>query len=229
MELRGTPSARNAEGVRVVEGNGTMDITLLIRGFVLGFTIAAAVGPIALLCIRRTLAEGRVVGLASGMGVATADATYGAVAAFGLTAVTDLLVDWRRGLGLVGGLFLLWLAWRTIRSVPGEVASAANGARRGLLGAYLSTLGLTLTNPMTILSFAALFVGLNVTGGNAAGAALLTLGVFAGSAAWWVVLVTVVGAMRSRLTPAGMRRINVASGALIGAFALFALATAAIR
>ena len=204
-----------------------MDTTLLARGFILGFTIAAAVGPISLLCIRRTLAEGRVVGLASGMGVATADATYGAIAAFGLTAVTDLLVDWHRALGLVGGLFLLWLASRTIRSVPGAVATE-NGERRGLPGAYLSMLGLTLTNPMTILSFAALFVGLGVTGGNAAGATLLTLGVFAGSAAWWVVMVSVVGAVRSRLTQAGMRRINVASGALIGAFAIVSLATAVI-
>jgi len=205
-----------------------MDTTLLFRGFVLGFTIAAAVGPISLLCIRRTLTEGRTVGLVSGIGVATADATYGAIAAFGLTAVTDLLVDWRRALSLIGGLFLLWLAWRTIRSVPGE-AAAASGARRDLPGAYSSTLGLTLTNPMTILSFAALFVGLNVRGGDAAEATSITLGVFAGSAAWWVVLVSAVGALRSRLTTAGTRRINVASGALIGAFALVALATAAIR
>ena len=202
-----------------------MDATLLARGFILGFTIAAAVGPISLLCIRRTLAEGRVVGLASGMGVATADATYGAIAAFGLTAVTDLLVDWHRALGLVGGLFLLWLAWRTIRSVPGAVA-AENRERRGLPGAYLSMLGLTLTNPMTILSFAALFVGLGATGGNAAGATLLTLGVFAGSAAWWVVLTTAVGVLRSRVTTSWMRRVNVASGLLIVAFAIVAIASA---
>ena len=199
-----------------------MDLALLVRGLVLGFTIAAAVGPISLLVIRRTLAEGRTVGLASGMGVATADGTYGAIAAFGLTALTDVLVDQRRVLGIVGGAFLLWLAWRTLRSVPGEAAST--GARRGgLAGAYASVLGLTLTNPMTILSFSALFVGLGVTGGDAAGAALLTAGVFAGSAAWWVVLVGVVGAVRSRLTGAGLRRINVASGLLIGAFALVAL------
>ena len=176
-----------------------MDPTLLARGLVLGFTIAAAVGPISLLCIRRTLAEGRVVGLASGLGVATADATYGAIAAFGLTAITDLLVDWRRALGIVGGLFLLWLAWRTFRAEPGEAATTTP-RRGGLLGAYLSTLGLTLTNPMTILSFGALFVGLGIDGGDAAGAASLTIGVFLGSAAWWVVLVTAVGALRSRLT-----------------------------
>lgn len=203
----------------------TMDPDLLLRGVVLGFTIAAAVGPISLLVIRRTLAEGRVVGLASGMGVATADATYGAIAAFGLTAVTAPLVAGRQVLGVVGGLFLLWLAWRTLRSVPGE-AAAETGPRRGLAGAFLSTLGLTLTNPMTILSFAALFVGLGVAAGDPAGATLLTAGVFAGSAAWWVVLTTSVGALRGRLTPTALRRVNVASGLLIGAFALVAVASA---
>lgn len=205
-----------------------MDPTLLVRGFVLGFTIAAAVGPISLLCIRRTLAEGRLVGLVSGMGVATADATYGAIAAFGLTAVTDVLVDGRRVLGVVGGLFLLWLAWRTFRAVPGGTAAADSPGRRGLPETYLSTLGLTLTNPMTILSFAALFVGLGVTGGDAVGATLLTAGVFAGSAAWWVILVGLVGAFRSRITTAGLRRVNQASGLVIGAFALVALFTAAV-
>jgi threonine/homoserine/homoserine lactone efflux protein len=206
-----------------------MDSSLLVRGFVLGFTIAAAVGPISLLCIRRTLAEGRLVGLVSGLGVATADGTYGAIAAFGLTAISEPLVDGRRILGVVGGAFLLWLAWRTFRANPGEAARANGGERRGgLPGAYLSTLGLTLTNPMTILSFAALFVGLGVTGGDAAGAALLTAGVFLGSAAWWVVLVAAVGALRSRVTPAGLRRVNMASGLLIGAFAVVALASATV-
>lgn len=204
-----------------------MDATLLVQGFVLGVTIAAAVGPISLLCIRRTLAEGRVVGLVSGLGVATADATYGAIAAFGLTVVTDLLVDGRRILGVLGGMFLLWLAWRTFRAVPGEARATDPSARRGLAGAYLSTLGLTLTNPMTILSFAALFVGLGVTAADAPGAALLTAGVFAGSAAWWLVLVGLVGAIRARVTPGGLRRVNMGSGLLIGLFALGALVSSA--
>jgi threonine/homoserine/homoserine lactone efflux protein len=205
-----------------------VDLALLARGLVLGFTIAAAVGPIAVLCIRRTLAEGWLVGFVSGMGVATADATYGAVAAFGLTAVTDLLVDWRRPLALVGGGFLLWLAWRTLRAVPDESGAITNGARRGLAGAFLSTLGLTLTNPMTILSFAALFVGLGVTGDDAAGAASLTAGVFLGSAGWWLVLVSAVAALRSRVTPIWLRRINVVSGLAIGAFALVAIGSALV-
>jgi threonine/homoserine/homoserine lactone efflux protein len=204
-----------------------MDTTLLFRGYVLGLTIAAAVGPISLLCIRRTLAEGRLVGLVSGLGVATADATYGAVAAFGLTAITGLLVDWHRALGIVGGLFLLYLAWTTFRAVPGEAATTTD-RRGGLLGAFLSTLGLTLTNPMTILSFGALFLGLGITGGNAAGATLLTIGVWLGSATWWVILTTVVGAFRSRITPAGLRRVNIVSGLLIGAFAVVALASALV-
>ena len=205
-----------------------MDPTLFTRGFVLGFTIAAAVGPISLLCIRRTLAEGRLLGLVSGLGVATADATYGAMAAFGLTAVTGVLVDGRRVLGVVGGLFLLWLAWRTFRAVPGDAVAADAPGRRGLPGAYLSTLGLTLTNPMTILSFAALFVGLGMTGGHAAGATVLTAGVFAGSAAWWVILVGSVGTFRTRVTSAGLRRVNLASGLLIGAFAVAAVASAVV-
>ncbi len=202
-----------------------MDPELLGRGFVLGFTIAAAVGPISLLVIRRTLAEGRVVGLASGLGVATADATYGGIAAFGLSAITDLLVGGGRILGLVGGVFLLWLAWRTARSDPGT-AAAVTERRGGLPGAYLSILGLTMTNPMTILSFGALFAGLGVTGSDAMESALITLGVFLGSASWWVVLTTTIGALRSRVTPRWLRVVNIVSGVVIGAFALVAIGIA---
>jgi threonine/homoserine/homoserine lactone efflux protein len=202
-----------------------LDPELFGRGIILGFTIAAAVGPISLLVIRRTLAEGRIVGLVSGMGVATADGTYGAIAAFGLGAITDLLVGGQRILGLVGGVFLLWLAWQTARAEPTEPAATPE-RRGGLAGAYLSTLGLTLTNPMTILSFAALFAGLGIAPGDVAGAASLTLGVFLGSALWWVVLTTLVGALRSKVTTVWLGRINVASGVVIGLFALVAIGTA---
>lgn len=205
-----------------------MDPALLLRGVVLGLTIAAAIGPIRLLCIRRTLAAGRIVGLASGLGVATADATYGAIAAFALTAVTGVLVDGRRMLGLVGGLFVVWLAWRTFRAVPDVAAAEVGSPRRGLPGAYLSTLGLTLTNPMTIVSFAALFAGLGAATGGAGSAAAMTVGVFLGSASWWVVLTGVVGALRPRITPTWLRRVNVASGLVIGAFALVAIGSSLV-
>jgi threonine/homoserine/homoserine lactone efflux protein len=200
-----------------------VDPALAFRAFILGFTIAAAVGPISLLVVRRTLAEGRVVGLASGLGVATADGTYGAIAAFGLGAITQVLVDARPVLGLAGGAFLLWLAWTTARSEPHDPAAPPPPRRGGLAGAYLSILGLTLTNPMTILSFGALFAGLGVTGGDVSGAALITLGVFLGSCAWWVLLTSTVSIVRARVTTAWIRRINVASGIAIGVFALVSI------
>jgi threonine/homoserine/homoserine lactone efflux protein len=204
-----------------------VDPALTVRGFILGFTIAAAVGPISLLVIRRTLAEGRVVGLASGFGVATADATYGAVAAFGLGALTQALVEARHLLGLVGGLFLFWLAWKTARAEPHDPASI-RARRGGLAGAYLSILGLTLTNPMTILSFGALFAGLGVTSAATGDAALITLGVLLGSGTWWVLLTSVVAALGTRVTPAWVHRINIASGLAIGGFALLSIATAVL-
>ncbi len=204
-----------------------MDPALALRGFVLGFTIAAAVGPISLLVIRRTLAEGQRYGLVSGLGVATADATYGAIAAFGLSAITDVLVNARQVLGLVGGVFLLWLAWRTIRSTPTEAATVTT-ARRGYAGAYLSILGLTLANPMTILSFGALFAGLGVTSGATGDAALVVLGVLLGSTSWWIVLTTAVGTLRGRITAEWLHRTNVVSGVIIGAFAILAIASAVV-
>jgi threonine/homoserine/homoserine lactone efflux protein len=200
---------------------------LVVRGFILGFTIAAAVGPISLLVIRRTIAEGRVVGLVSGLGVATADGTYGAIAAFGLSALTRVLVDARPVLGIAGGVFLLWLAWRTARAEPHDPATAPP-RRGGLPGAYLSILALTLTNPMTILSFAALFAGLGVTDGDTLAAALVTLGVLLGSAAWWVVLTTIASALRTRVDATWIRRINLASGLAIGAFAVVSIASVVV-
>ena len=201
-----------------------MDPALALRGFVLGFTIAAAVGPISLLVIRRTLALGQLYGLVSGLGVATADATYGAIAAFGLSAITDVLVNARQVLGLVGGIFLLWLAWKTIRSTPTEAATVTT-ARRGYAGAYLSILGLTLANPMTILSFGALFAGLGVTSGATGDAALVVLGVLLGSTTWWIALTTAVALLRGRITPAWLHRVNVVSGVIIGAFAIASIAS----
>ena len=203
-----------------------MDPALVVRGFILGFTIAAAVGPISLLVIRRTIAQGRLYGLVSGFGVATADATYGAIAAFGLAAITDVLVNARVALGLAGGVFLLGLAWQTIRSSPTEAATPAPTGRRGYAGAYLSILALTMANPMTILSFGALYAGLGVTTGATGGAASVVVGVLLGSATWWVVLTTVVGRLRGRMTSSWIQRINIGSGVLIGAFALVAIASA---
>src|SRR5918912_1797917 len=175
-----------------------MDPGFLARGIGLGFAIAAAVGPISLLTIRRTVAHGQAYGLASGVGVALADGTYAGVAAFGLTAVTTVLVGGRALLGLVGGALLVVLAIRTIAARPGAVAETTD--RPGLPAAFASIFGLTLTNPMTILSFARVFAAAGLAGHGGAEAALLTLGVFLGSLLWWVLLTAVVARLRSRVT-----------------------------
>jgi len=202
-----------------------MDPAYLARGVVIGFTVAAAVGPISLLTIRRTLAHGQVYGLASGMGVALADASYGGVAAFGLTAITALLVGARTALALVGGAFLVWLAIRTILT-PAPDHEASVRERPGLGGALLSIYGLTMTNPMTILSFAGIFAALGLAGRDVGDAALLTIGVFLGSAAWWVGLTAVVARVRSRLTPVVLTWVNRVSGGVLLVFGLVAIAVA---
>jgi threonine/homoserine/homoserine lactone efflux protein len=194
-----------------------------LRGFLVGLTIAAAVGPISLLIIRRTLADGMLVGLSSGLGAATADGLYGAVAAFGLTAVSDLLVGQRRLLGVVGGLFLLVLAWRAATSRPMQAARGADAPATGLAGAYGSTVALTLTNPLTILSFVAIFAGLGIVGGSGLGAAALVAGVFLGSLLWWIVLTGGVSLLRSQVRPRVLRAVNLGSGALLAAFGVAAI------
>jgi len=202
-----------------------VNASFLLRGLAIGFTVAMIVGPISLLTIRRTLAHGRAYGLASGVGVALADASYGGIAAFGLTAVTAVLVGARAILALVGGAFLLWLAIRTLTAPP--PADEANAAERpGLVGATLSIYALTMTNPMTILSFAAIFAGFGLSGGTLLEAALLTLGVFLGSGAWWVVLTTAIAVVRARITPRVVLWLNRISGGLLFLFGVRAIAAA---
>ena len=201
-----------------------MDFSLLARAIGLGFAVAAAVGPISLLTIRRTLVHGQLYGLVSGMGVALADATYAGIAAFGLTAVTSVLVGGRVVLGVVGGVVLIWLGYRTFVARPS--AAASDAARPGLAAAFASIYALTMTNPMTILSFAALFAALGLSGGAVDDAIALTLGVLIGSALWWVVLTTVVGRLRARVTPGALVWVNRASGALILAFGMIAIVAA---
>ena len=206
-----------------------MDPTFFTRGLVIGFTVAMAVGPMSLLTMRRTIAHGRLYGLVSGLGIATADASYGAVAAFGLTAVTAVLVGARTALSVAGGVFLIWLGARTIvdRAVATAAAAAAGSDRPGLPAAWLSIYGLTMTNPMTILSFAAIFAGFGLAGGSLLEAALLTIGVFVGSSLWWIALTSVVGRLRTRLTPAVLISINRASGVALLVFGVLAIAAAA--
>jgi threonine/homoserine/homoserine lactone efflux protein len=200
-----------------------LDFSFLISGIIIGFSIAAPVGPIGVLCIRRTLAEGRLHGLVSGLGAATADAFYGCIAAFGLTFIRDVLVQQQLWLRLIGGAFLLFLGARTILSKPSEKPPSEK--RTGLLTAYGSTFFLTVTNPVTILSFAAIFAGIGVGSAVAdyGSAALLVFSVFAGSALWWLILSATVSLLKKKVTPRVLMWINRISGAIIIGFAMFIL------
>jgi threonine/homoserine/homoserine lactone efflux protein len=198
-------------------------IRLLLRGIIIGLSIAAPVGPIGVLCIRRTLAEGRATGFVSGLGAATADAIYGSIAGFGLTFIAGFLVDQQTWIRLLGGLFLCYLGLRAFFARAAEGAELPQG--RGLLSAYGSTFLLTLTNPMTILAFAAIFAGLGVAevGRDYASAAVLVLGVFGGSVLWWFALSSVADLFRERFDVRALRWINRASGVVVVGFGVAAL------
>ncbi|MDP2350206.1 MAG: LysE family transporter [Chloroflexota bacterium] len=192
----------------------------------MGFAVAFALGPIGLLVIRRTIDRGWTYGFLSGAGVATADAAYGAIAAFGLTAVTEILVGIDRPLGIGGGAILVAMAVRAFRAaVSGPAAEARIDRRRmdGPLTAFATMVGLTLTNPATILSFAALFASIGAGTGGPAGAVLVVAGVFTGSIAWWAALTGVIARLRARLTPGIVRGLNIVSALVIGAFGLAAM------
>ncbi len=198
-------------------------LSFFLKGLLVGFSIAAPVGPIGLLCIQRTLSGGRLRGLLTGLGAAGADAVYGGIAGFGLSAAAGALVGAREWIGLFGGMFLLWLGARTFMAPP--AAGAAESSGRGLAGTFLSTFFLTLTNPMTILSFAAVFAGLGIagSGGDRFSALALVSGVFIGSAAWWLLLSGGVSLLGRALTPGMLRLTNRVSGAVIAGFGIAAL------
>lgn len=198
------------------------------KGLLIGFAIAAPVGPIGLLCVQRTLTRGRWSGVLSGLGAASADAVYGCIAGFGLASLAGWLLAWQTELRLVGGMFLLYLGSRTWRTPPAAERARVRPTRAGLLGDYLSTLGLTLTNPVTILAFLAIFAGLGLAGGSGdfAAAAALVSGVFAGSLLWWLLLAGGVGSLRGRLSPSVVVWINRASGLLMAGFGVWALGAA---
>ncbi len=227
-----------------------MHLGLFLRGLAIGFFVAFALGPVGLLVIRRTIERGWARGLVSGLGVATADGMYAAVAAFGLTALTTVLVGLDRVLGIAGGAVLIVLAARGLRSLLGAAtdqgaqpagapvdprttaavdqrAAEDPGAASGLagwLGAWATMVALTLTNPATILSFTALFASIGAGTGGPTGAALVTAGVASGSAAWWLLLTSLVAGLRARMTPPVVRGLNVTASLVIGAFGVGAVA-----
>lgn len=195
----------------------------LIKGIVLGLSIAAPVGPIGVLCIRRTLANGIIMGFVSGLGAATADAIYGCIAALGLSAVSAFFLDHQSYLRVIGGVFLLYLGYTTFKSMPAKEAAIAGG--EGLIGVYISTLFLTITNPLTILSFAAIFAGFGVSalGENYSSAIFLVVGVFLGSMLWWLILSAMVNVLRHNFDQRRLKLVNQLSGLTIAGFGILSL------
>ena len=201
--------------------------SLLLRGFALGFAVAASPGPIFFLCLRRTLQRGRLYGLISGLGVATADGFYAAVASLGVAAVATAIASGRRPLADVGGAVLIVLGARILLEPRQELKKAPATTGTSLAWAYLSTLGLTITNPATIISFAALAATLGL--GSGAGLmkpAVLVGGVLLGSVAWWCVLAVAASLLRTRLTPAVIRGVSAFSGLAIAVLGMLAIYSA---
>jgi threonine/homoserine/homoserine lactone efflux protein len=201
----------------------------LIKGIILGFAIAAPVGPIGVLCIRRTLEYGRWSGLCSGLGAAIADVIYGMIAVLGLGALSDFLISGQFWLQLIGGIFLVYLGGRTFFTKPQE--KTAHVTHGSLIKDFISTFLLTLTNPMTILSYLAIFAGLGIS--QTAGETLdqggwLILGVFLGSALWWMILSEGVTLFRKKASHRVMLWVNRIAGLVIMGFGLAAFVYAAL-
>lgn len=206
-------------------------LLVLLQGMVLGLAIAAPVGPIGLLCIRRTLQHGPVMGFFTGFGAAIADTIYGAIAAFGVSKALSFLRGHETAFQLVGGLFLMVVAIRTFRQRPADEEREAAAAPDSTtwIGGFMTGLTLTLTNPATIMAFIAIFAGFGLGGSlDTLDASTLVVGVFLGASLWWLALSTGVAAIRHRISDASLTRLNHYTGVALALFSVWALGMAAV-
>ena len=193
-----------------------MEFTFFLKGIAIGFVMAVPVGPNGIMCIRKTLTEGRLRALIIGLGAATADLFYGCVAAFGLTFISDALDSQRIWIRLVGGTLLLFLGIKTFRAKPADPKSKFKIHSSGMLGSYLYTLLLTLTNPLTIFAFIAVFAALGLGNGlSIFSASTLVAGVFIGSCLWFLLLSSGALFFRKKLDLVGLTWVNKIAGILI--------------
>lgn len=200
---------------------------LFIKGLIIGFSIAAPVGPIGVLCINRSLHEGWKVGFATGLGAAIADGVYGAIAGFGLTFISTFLISQQYWIKLIGGIFLLYLGVKTLTSKPPKQI-AITDAKTNLFRAFATTFFLTLTNPMTILSFVAVFAGLGLGSVNSSylEASVMIVGIIIGSLLWWILLSGGIAMLlRHRVDQMKLGWVNIFSGTIIFIFGVIALAS----
>lgn len=211
-----------------------MNFVLLIgSGIVMGLIAAVPIGPVNLICIRRTFAFGPLNGFMSGLGAALGDGIFAAITGFGLTWMAQLIEGYAPIIELIGGAMLVWFGWRTFIAPP--MTKMEDGAPEGatnLARAMLSTFALTVTNPATLLAFTAMFASLGGLAGGAGSfgdASFVVAGVIGGSAGWWLILTTVIGLFHARIDEKAMRAINKGSGALVGIFGLVVLVHLALK
>lgn len=200
-----------------------MDMSYFIKGLIIGFSIAAPVGPIGILCIRRTIQYGRFSGFVSGLGAAVADAVYAIVAAFGLTFISNFLIAKQFWFHLVGGIFLVYLGMKTFGEKPPSQSQGVG--HTSLWGDFISTFFLTMTSPVTIIAFIAVFasIGFSDIEGNYIQGIALVVGVFLGAAFWWLILSEGVTLFRKKVSQKVMVWINRIAGMIILAFGGYSL------
>ena len=204
-----------------------MEITFFIKGLLIGFVVAVPLGPVGIICLQRIFSKGYLFGLLSGLGISTADAIYGSIAAFGVTAVSSFLISQQLWFRLIGGLIICGLGIR-ICGQAGSQKISVSANNTSCFGAYFSALFLTLMNPALIISFAAIFASLGIVNGNLDyySSFILVVGVFFGSAIWWVVLSGAASRLKARFTDTFVQNINRLSGTLIAGFGLFLVGSA---
>lgn len=200
-----------------------MGLIYILKGIIVGFALAAPVGPLGVLCIRRTLAYGSKRGLIVGLGAAVADILYGIIAAFGITLISDFIIKEQQWIRLVGGFFLIILGYYTLRAHP-SVKKEINGGN-GHVRAFFSTFIVALTNPITLFSFAAVFasIGLGEIKGDYIYGLFLVVGIFIGTMAWFSLLTTIVRFFREKINTNGMSLVNKIAGAILIIFGVVAI------
>jgi threonine/homoserine/homoserine lactone efflux protein len=207
-----------------------MLLLFLLKGIVVGVVIAVPVGPVGIMCLHRTIFDGRLSGMISGLGAATADALFGAIAAFGLTFVSSWLLDYEAWLRVAGGVYLLYFGGSALLSAPPDKI-AEESSPETLFRDFASAFVLTVTNPVTILVFLAIFAALGIAGEQAAlvRAAILVLGVWVGSLLWWLGLSLGIGLFRRTIEPRHLAWISRASGIILFATGAALLATVVLK
>lgn len=193
-----------------------MDYLLMYKCVISGFILAVPIGPVNLICINRTLSEGRKSGLVVGLGAAAADAVYGYAAAAGLNVITEFVLQYEAAFRWGGGLFISYLGWKTFTSRPQQQTLTKNNPQ-DFYALFSAIFFLTLANPITVFTYIATFSSFDITRliSSFTQASLAALGVFLGSSFWWLVLTSIICLFQDKVTPQVLANVNKFAGIII--------------